>query len=505
MAKTHRFARVSRLVGACAVVGALLAGPLAGAGQAATPTVLKSFAGQGTGFALRVVVDLSGLPDAAKSAIQGLYAPIASASGGLLPAQFPFVIDQRFIETLSQLGQGTQATSVLGRGVLNDVLSKVLNTDLNQSASASKPGESQSTSTKSISLPSDQLPIINLSLGNLTAAVTSLPRVTSSGQLVKVDLSPLQGLLKVLPQQVQSALNSVTSTVNSTIDTVNGSSGALSSALDTVGQTLASVSSTSALGGVLQQAGLGNQIGNPTGMVSTLKSLINIPHIPDLLNTNLGSINGLLNNALAEKSSGKAFGNATSHLASVDLLNLVHVGVADIMSHSEAAGTPGSAKNTSSCKLLDVKLGAAGIALDGQTITVNGVPVPVPAVDISAVKSAVNTVLGIAGVNVGLCDPANQVAKADGSQASQTVSALRIVFAPLAGAGDFGLGITQGTPLIKVIIDPSVETAASASVATASGVTPALPHTGAAPLATVVTGVIVAGAALILRRRLAHN
>ena len=504
MAKSKRFTRVGRVVGACAVVGALLAGPLAGAGTAAPSQTLKSYAGQGTGFALRIVVDLSGLPQAAKDAIQTLYAPIASASGGALPAQFPFVIDQRFIETLSQLGQGTQATSVLGRGVLNDVLGKVLPVDLNQKATATKPGESKTTATQSIKLPSNDLPIITLSAGSLSAAVSSLPRVTSAGELVKVDLSPLQALLQILPQEVQDALNSVTSTINSTIDQVNTSGGALDSALSTVGQTLASTPVNSALGGVLQQAGLGSQIGNPTGMVNTLKSLINIPHVPDLLDTTLGSINGLVNNAVAEKSSGVAFGQATSKLASVDLLNLVHVGVADIMSKSVAGGTPGSAKNTSSCKLADVRLGAAGIALDGKTITVNGIPVPVPAVDIATVKNALNTVLGVAGLNVGLCDPVNQVAAADGSRASQTVSALRIVFAPLAGAGDFGLGITQGTPLIKVIIDPSVETAASAQVAVASSAkAPVLPHTGAGALATIVTGMAVAGGALVLRRRLA--
>jgi LPXTG-motif cell wall-anchored protein len=503
MAKKHRFSRVGRLEGACAVVGALIAGPLAAAGNAATPN-LSSFAGQGTGFALRIVVDLSGLPQAAKDAVQTLYAPIAQASGGKLPAQFPFVIDQRFIETLSNLGQGTQATSVLGKGVLNDVLGKVLPVDLNKSASATKAGESDNVSAQSIKLPSDSLPIITLSAGSLSAAVTSLPRVTSAGQLVKVDLSPLQGLLSVLPQQVQDALNGVTTTLNSTIDSLNASGGALNSALSTVGNTLATTPVNSTLGGVLTQAGLGSQIGNPTGMVSTLQNLINIPHVPDMLNTTLGSINGLVNNAVAEKSNGVAFGQATSSLQSIDLLNLVHVGVANIMSKSVAGGVAGSAKNTSSCSLADVKLGAAGLSLDGKTITVNGIPVPVPAVDVSTVKNAVNTVLGVAGINVGLCDPVNQVAKADGSAASQTVSALRIVFAPLAGAGDFGLGITQGTQLIKVIIDPSVETSASAAVAAvAPASNPALPHTGAGALATVLTGAMLAGGALVLRRRLA--
>ena len=122
--------------------------------------------------------------------------------------------------------------------------------------------------------------------------------------------------------------------------------------------------------------------------------------------------------------------------------------------------------------------------------------------------NAINQVLNVAGLQVGLCDVANQRASADGKSASQTLSALRIVFAPLAGAAPQvadPLGITQGTQLIKIVIDPSVETAASASVAQAAPAAkaPTLPHTGAGALATIVTGIGVAGGALFLRRRLA--
>lgn len=504
MAKNRRFTRVGRLVGAFAVVGALVAGPMAGGASAST---LGSFAGQGSGFALRVVVDFSGLPQAAKDAIQTLYAPVAQASGGKLPAKFPFVIDQRFIETLSDMGKTMSATSVLGRGLISDVAGAVTKTDFNQSATATKAGESSNVTTAEKSLPDASLPVVKATVGKLTAAVTAAPRVSSNGTLASVQTS-LKTLLDagILPDAVKTALQQVTTQVNGVIDTVNNTSGTLGGVLDTVGNTLASTPANSTLGGVLGQAGLGSAIGDPTQMVSQLQSLVQIPHVNDLLGGVGASVNGLVNTAVAQKTSVAA-ADATSKIASIDLLGLLHVGVIDLASHSEAAGTPGSAKNTSRCTIAAVNLGTgAGVSLDGKSLLINGVAIPVPTADISAVKNAVSQVLNVAGMSVGLCDAANKSAAADGKSASQTVSALRIQFAPtltsaLPQSVTDTLGIVPGTPLVKIIIDPSVETQVSATQAAA--VSPALPHTGAAPLATVVTGMIVAGGALILRRRLA--
>jgi len=510
MAKSHRLTRVGRLVGACAVVGALLAGPLAGAGNAVAAPDLSSFAGQGTGFALRVVVDLSGLPQAAKDAIQTLYAPVAAASGGKLPTNFPFVIDQRFIETLSQLGATNQAHSLLGQGVLQDVLGKVLPANLNKSADATKTGDHSSVQATPMSLPAATLPILNLGLGTLNAAIPTATKVTSDGTLATVS-SSLQGLLSVLPPAVQQALTEAVNNINGVIDQVNSASGTLGGALDTVGNTLAGTTDP-VLSGILGQAGLPVGSANAGQLVQQLQSTIQIPHVSDLLNSVAASVNGLVNTAAAEKSAGKAFSDASSHLASINVANLLKVGVVDLKSHSEAAGKAGSAKNTNSCSIGSVNLanGTGGVSLDGKSLIVNGVAVPVPAVDVGSVLSAVQSVTNLAGISVSLCDAANAKTAADGSSASQTVSALRIVFAPVAngvpavGQGVPTLGITQGTPLVKIIIDPSVETAASAQVAAvAPASNPALPHTGAAPLATIVTGLIVTGGALFLRRRLA--
>ena len=509
MAKKHRLARVGRLVGACAVVGALVAGPLAAAGNAATPN-LSSFAGQGTGFALRVVVDLSGLPQAAKDAVQTLYAPVAAASGGKLPANFPFVIDQRFIETLSQLGSNNHANSLLGQGVLQDVLGKVLPADLNKSADATKTGDHSSVQATPASLPTSTLPILNMGLGVLNAAIPTATKVTSDGTLASVSAS-LQGLLNVLPPAVQQALTEAVNNINSTIDTVNGASGTLGTALNTVGNTLAGTTDP-VIGGLLGQAGLPVGSANAGQLVSQLQSTIQIPHVSNLLDSVAASVNGLVNTAAAEKTTGKAFSDASSHLASINVAGLLKVGVIDLKSHSEAGGVSGSAKNTNSCSIANVNLanGAGGVSLDGKSLIVNGVALPVPAVDVGTVLNAVKSVTNLAGLSVSLCDVANGKAAADGSSASQTVSALRIVFAPLAGGvpavgqGVPTLGITQGTPLVKIIIDPSVETAASAQVAAVAPASqPVLPHTGAGTMATIVTGAMVAGGALILRRRLA--
>ena len=512
MAKAHRVTRVGRLVGACAVVGALIAGPIAGSAQAAD---LKSFAGQGTGFALRVVVDLSGLPLPAKQAIETAYGTVRgalpAAQQAALPAKFPFVIDQRFLETLGDLGRNTQAHALLGQGTIQDIAGAALPGNFgdafNKSASANQVGQDRRVESTPTGLPVS-LPILNMGVGRLRAAIPTANKVLADGSLVQVQAG-LNGLLDILPDAVKTALEDVTANVNTVIDQVNSASGTLGTALDTVGDTLATTPVDSQLGGVLNQVGLGDALGNPTEMVEQLQQLVQIPNIDDLLNTSLASINGLVNTSAAEKSASKAFADASSKIASINVLDLLKVGVVDLKSHSEATGVAGGAKNTSSCSIANVNLAdTAGVSLDGKSLIVGGVPVPVPAVDIAAVKSAVNQVLNVAGLQVGLCDVANARAAADGTSASQTLSALRIVFAPLAtGVPDVAnpLGITQGTPLIKIVIDPSVETAASAQVAAAAPAAkaPALPHTGAGALATIITGIAVAGGALVLRRRLA--
>src|SRR5687768_1420417 len=148
MQHSQRKSRIGRLVGAFLVAGLLVAGPAAGPAGAAE---LTSYAGQGSGFALRVIVDLSVLPDELKDEIQDNYetfrGTVPSAARALLPSEFPFKIDQRFIETLAQIGATTKAQALLG-GTFEDA------------AEATKVGDEVTENLTKQQLPSSTLPIV---------------------------------------------------------------------------------------------------------------------------------------------------------------------------------------------------------------------------------------------------------------------------------------------------------------------------------------------------------
>ena len=111
--------------------------------------------------------------------------------------------------------------------------------------------------------------------------------------------------------------------------------------------------------------------------------------------------------------------------------------------------------------------------------------------------------LSTAGLSVELCDDAQAEAEKDGTSAAQRVSAFRIEFAPKAVADVTALGISAGDELFKIVVDPTVETSVAAQVATETE--PSLPRTGAGPVATVMVGVGLAGAALLARKRFITN
>ncbi|MGH2760869.1 MAG: LPXTG cell wall anchor domain-containing protein, partial [Actinomycetota bacterium] len=215
-----------------------------------------------------------------------------------------------------------------------------------------------------------------------------------------------------------------------------------------------------------------------------------------LLSGDLASLTDLVNNtaALQIANDGTAVAKSVASLASLDVLGgLVDVGLFNLSSESRAAGTPGSAKNTSSCSLADVNLGggALGISLDGQNITIGGTQVPIVGDLVGTVKGLVDGVLNTLGIDVALCDVAQKEADPDGTAAAQRVSALRVELAPLG--------------LFRLIIDPTVETAVAAAVGTPTSSTdpaPNLPKTGAPIVATVLSGIALAGGALLVRRRL---
>jgi LPXTG-motif cell wall-anchored protein len=271
---------------------------------------------------------------------------------------------------------------------------------------------------------------------------------------------------------------------------------------------------TDAVGGLTGGA-LGNLAGglgvpvsavdDPAEVTGVLDGLLDVEALLDqLLGTltenldlgNLANLTDLVNNtkALQIAGDGTAVAESVASLASLDVLGgLVDVGLFNLSSKSQAAGTPGTAKNTASCSLADVKIGggALGISLDGTNVFIGGQAVPVVGDLVGTVKGLVDGILNTLGLDVALCDVAQKEADPDGTAAAQRVSALRVELAPLG--------------LFRLIIDPTVETAVAAAVGTPTSSTdpaPNLPKTGAPIVATVLSGIALAGGAMLVRRRL---
>ena len=157
-----------------------------------------------------------------------------------------------------------------------------------------------------------------------------------------------------------------------------------------------------------------------------------IPNVSDLLNSTAASVNGLVNTASAEKSAGKAFSDASSRIASINVANLLRVGVVDSSRTPRPPASPAPHTTPAAARWRTSTSPTAWAACRStvRNLIVNGLPVPVPANLIGTVKGAINSVLNAAGLSVGLCDVANgSKTAADGTSASQTLSALRIQFA----------------------------------------------------------------------------
>src|SRR5437773_1023184 len=109
-----RKSKVGRILGAAFVAGAILAGPM-GLSQASAAG-LSSFSAEGTGYALRISVDISGLK--AVPGVEGALNTLWSAAGQT--GSFPFVIDQYLVKsTTTGDNKLTNALSVLGEGFTN--------------------------------------------------------------------------------------------------------------------------------------------------------------------------------------------------------------------------------------------------------------------------------------------------------------------------------------------------------------------------------------------------
>jgi hypothetical protein len=495
MGNATRAGRVARGIAAAGLALVLAGGAIAGPASAAQ---LDSFAGTGTGYALRVTLDvrplLTAVP-ALKPVLDQVWASVPGQSGA-----FPGVIDQTFIKTTSD-ADGTihKARSVLAEGLI----------DLD-SLEASNVGDAVEKVVQTVSVPSTDLPLIDAAVGTLKAAVSKGPAVNASGVLARlgVDL-PVDALpanvATDLVAQLTSTVSDLTDDLTANLTSALGTSGVSADLVDQLTGTIGDLTGTgsaSQLGGLTSGLGLGDvgQLDDPAAVTPALTNLLDVDslvtQITDLLNNSLlegalADLTSLVNITKAARTNdGVAMADSLSTLKSLDVLGgLVHVGVLNLKSHSEAAGIAGSASNSSDCSIADVKVGgdALALSLDGKNVFVNGTPVPVVGDLVGQVKGVVDEVLKTVGIELGLCDTAQADVEADGTAAAQRVSALRVKVAPLG--------------LFSLVIDPTVETQAAAQVAVPVDSNPGLPRTGPAAIATILSGIGLAGGALFARKR----
>jgi hypothetical protein len=457
----------------------------------ASAAKLESFSGTGTGYALRVTLDVRNL----MTAVPALTPVVSQLWGALNLGSTPGLLDQTFIKTSSDATASThKARSVLAEGLLDlDVLE------------ALKVGDNLSKVVQTLKLPSEDLALIDGGIGTLKAAIPSANGVNGSGVLesVKVGL-PLDQLTSVtgLVDQLTSAVTDITDQLGDVLSTeaLDGLTGGLTDQIvDLAG---GATGTGGLLGGIAGGLNLPvADLDDPAAVTTALDSLLDpaalLAQVTDLLNTSLlegalADLSGLINITKAARSGdGLAVAESAATLKRLNVLGgLVDVSLFNLKSRSEAAGTPGSAKNTSSCSLGDVKIGGDAVALgfDGKTIYLNGQAVPVVGDLVGTVKGLVDQVLAAAGIEVGLCENSQNDAEADGSAAANRVSALRVKVAPLN--------------LFSLVIDPTVETQAAAQVAVpVDSSNPPLPRTGPAAIATILSGIGLAGGALFARKR----
>lgn len=510
---------LARAAAAALLAGALVMGPLALTPAGAD---LSGFSGTGTGYGLRVTVDFSALPDDVKTQIDSAYTDARDAlpaeAQAELPETFPFVVDQFFARTTSdvkQAGDGlvTKAESVLGDGFA----------DLG-SVAAESVGESNESTTSDLQVPPSQTgldaSLLNGTAGNLLAEVTAGPVVDADASLTEVNAT-LVNAIGLLPDALRTpltdALTAVVDEVNSTLDGTTGTlSGTVEDTADEVEGTLAG----SPLGDTLADAGIideGGVVDDGTDLSTTvLDALGEIEAVSPVTNTlaTMTDVESVTNSRRGNDDVVSA--DAHSVINSVDVLGgFLSANAIDLQSHSEADGTEGSADFSGSCSLADVRLGdAAGVSLDGTNlyVEIDGEPVAVPVESqetIDTLKGEVDSLLAQAGISIELCSDTKTAigsgtgTKAeDGSSASHSVSAFIVTIEPTvpAGVDVSALGLNEGDSFFKVVLDPTVQTAVSAQQAQA--VPTALPRTGAGVLGTVFSGLVLVGGAIAIRRRL---
>lgn len=500
----HGIRTGSRVAVVTALVGMLAMGAV---GATTASAELQSFTGDATGYALKVTVDLSGLPASVKTAVDSAWATAYAAlpqqvrDQGVVSSSFPYKFEEYFLKSSATgSGSATKAVSTFADGTVPAQKDWVVSADA--SGQVNKTQINSANFLKPVDTGLVNLDVVGASAAILEAAVSAGPKVDGNATLAQVNAS-LQGIAALLPADIKTAFSGVLATVNATLadaqstfnTTVNGAAAAAESAI--AGTPVAAA---------LQTAGV-----DPTNIAGQLNLSANLS-VPDpLSSTSFATLTKLVNKSTAQRSNSIASSDAVSTIESASILDgFVSSGLINLASHSEAAGAKGSAKNTSSCSIADVRVGGKnGVALDGSHLYVNNTAVPVPPGQVAGVKAQVDDVLRQAGITVSLCDTAKATAAEDGSQATQAVSAFTIDVNPKVPANVSSLpqpvqdalttlGLSAGQALgIHVNIDPTVQTAAQA-VPTAPA---QLPRTGAGAAASAVAGIALMGGGLFAWRR----
>lgn len=493
----QRASRLTKGVTAAFLAGALLLSPLGF--QSATAETdegpgLESFSADGSGFALRVLVDLENtLPADAKSVLEG--------------AGVPLHVDQYLIRTTTRAASdSTEAVSNLGDGFL----------DL-ESVTANAVGQESSHQEAALQIPQG-VGLVNADVGHLLASVLEGPVVDAEGTLESASVS-LVPVGNELPE-LQSTVGDVVDELNATIDTIEEElAEVLLAEVEGLADDLEIVEAvcdetepvTELLGQTVDVGDLCEEEDSEQQILDTVKGLLDLPEIPNPLATGLASVEGLVNDALSKKNGEAVSASSSSSIKSVDVLEgFLSVDLVNLSSASSVTGEPGSAQNEAECSIADVKIGDEenGVTLDGDTVYIDGEPIPLVGDAAAQVKDIVDDVLAVAGLSVELCDDAQSEAAEDGTFASQSVSAFRVQFAPVAPASlddaVQALGYEAGEPLAYVLIDPTVQTAAAANPAQpAPEQEPVqLPRTGAPVLLTILGGMSLVGGGLFARNRL---
>lgn len=476
------------------VVRAAVAGVLTGLiafgtlGAPASAAELKSYSSNSSGFALRVIIDLNGLPGAAKTQIDEAYATARAAlpadAQALVPATFPYTIDQTFVKTAADAtGPAQKALSILGEGF------KALT-----SKQATSAGETQEHTEAALMIPQEStLSVLEVAGGVLKSSVSIDKRADGSATIASLSAT-LANVSSMLPAELQTAFDDLVAQVNAVAATAQTE---VQTVVDSVESTVIGAlpaEVTSAL---------------PTAIVDDLSSAVALPQMPDVLGTNLADVTKIANTTTSLKQSdNKVVSEAASSIDAVKVLGgFITADAIKLSSHSEAMGVAGSAQNVAGCTIANARVGdLAGVSLDGTNlfVDVNGTAVAVPVVGdtVNELKTQVGQLLTQAGIAVELCDTGTKAAAADGTSASQKVSAFTVTFEPKAPAAIPALGIAEGQTLAKITIDPTVETSVQAQVADAPVAPTSLPVTGASALGTALFGIAVTAGALLLRRRM---